>query len=144
MRRAVLGPSPPASNLATHNVMVSNRGHNTGLELKLRRALRAAGIRGFRVNYLVGGTRVDLAFPSSKVAVLVNGCFWHRCSICKLPLPKSHRSFWTRKFRLTRLRDARVRSSIRESGWRLVEIWEHQARDDLGGCVRLVRLETGH
>ena len=138
MRRSPLGPPPPASSLATHNVMVSNRGRNTGLELKLRQALWAAGIRGFRVGYLVGRTNVDVAFPARRVAVLVNGCFWHHCPVCDYPVPMTHSRFWEKKFALTRLRDARVRHSLNLMGWRLVELWEHQIRDDPDRCVRRV------
>ena len=107
-----LGPAPPASSPVTHRVMVSNRGRDTGLELKLRRALRRVGIKRYRVNHRVGRTRVDIAFPSKKVAVLVHGCFWHHCPRCHLPLPKMHRQFWARKFALNRARDERVRLSL--------------------------------
>lgn len=118
--------------------MVSNRGRNTGLELELRRALWAAGIHGFRVGYLIGRTKVDVVFPARRVAILVNGCFWHHCQTCRLPLPKTHPEFWAHKFHLTRGRDARVRSFIQRNGWTLVELWEHQVRDDVGNCVRQV------
>ena len=142
MPPARLGPAPPASSAATHKVMVSNRGRNTKLELDLRHALTESGIRGFRVNYLVGGTSVDIAFPSAKVAVFVNGCFWHHCRVCGFSIPKTHSDFWARKFRLTRMRDARVRMLIRKRGWNFIEIWEHQIRSDMRSCVRLIAAAT--
>jgi DNA mismatch endonuclease, patch repair protein len=114
---------------------LANKGKDTKLELRLRNALIGAGIRRFKISYPIGGTRVDLAFPSQRVAVLVNGCFWHNCRICRLPMPKTNREFWATKFRLTRLRDARARSTISRNGWILVELWEHQVRDDLNNCV---------
>lgn len=138
MRHSRLGPVPPASTPTIHKVMVSNRGKDTRLELTLRCALKTAGVRDFKTNHPVDRIKVDIAFPSVKVAVLVNGCYWHHCPVCDLPLPKTHSDFWAKKFRLTRRRDARVRRSIRKAGWKLVELWEHQIREDLPDCVRLV------
>ena len=135
-------PIPRPSSAAVHNVMAANRGTNTGPEEVLRKSLRRAGVSGYRLNYRVAGVRVDLAFPSRRVAVLVNGCFWHHCPVCDLPLPKTHSDFWAKKFSLTRIRDSRVRVSIKRKGWRLIEVWEHQIREDLPGCVRLVATAT--
>lgn len=138
-----LGPPPPASSTTTHRVMVSNRGRDTGLELKFRHALRESGLRGYRVNFRVGDARVDVAFPSVKLAILVNGCFWHHCRVCGFPIPKTHKDFWERKFLLTHQRDIRVRRLVKSRGWRLIEIWEHQIREDVGGCVGLVATAAG-
>jgi DNA mismatch endonuclease, patch repair protein len=137
-----LGPAPPASSSLTHKVMVSNRGSGTRLEKDFCRALRGAGFNGFRVNYAVGNARVDIAFPSKRVAIQVNGCFWHHCPVCKLPIPKTNSEFWATKFELTRARDARVRKLVRQNGWKLVELWEHQVRGDLEGCLRRVKATT--
>jgi len=139
-----LGPPPPASSPVTHRVMVSNRGRDTGLELRLRRAVRRVGIKRYRVNHRVGRTRVDIAFPSKKVAVLVHGCFWHHCPRCHLPLPKTHRQFWARKFALNRARDERVRLSLQAAGWTVLELWEHEIRENLSGCIRRIRSASGN
>jgi len=122
--------------------MVSNRGSGTRLEKDFCRALRGAGFKGFRVNYAVGKARVDIAFPSKRVAIQINGCFWHHCPVCNLPVPKTNSEFWATKFELTRARDARVRNLVRQKGWKLIELWEHQVRGDLEGCVRLVKATT--
>jgi DNA mismatch endonuclease (patch repair protein) len=109
--------------------MQANRGRDTKLELLLRRGLRDRGLRGYRTNYRVANTRVDVAFPAKMVAVLVNGCFWHHCPSCNPRLPKAHREYWRRKFSLTRARDKRVRRAVNDAGWTLVELWEHDLRD---------------
>jgi len=135
-----LGPAPPPSSEAAHNVMVANRGRDTKPGLLLRRALSKSGIHGFRVNYRIGTTRVDVAFPSKWVAVAVRGCWWHRCPVCRLGVPNTHTGFWERKFALNVERDARVRESLRRDGWTLLEFWEHEVERDLPGCVERVQM----
>jgi len=133
-----LGPPPPPSSAVTHRVMVSNRGRDTKLELEFRRAVRHAGMRGYRTNYRIDRTRVDIAFPARRVAILVHGCFWHHCPQCNLPLPKTHRGFWAKKFALNQSRDEKVRRNLRAGGWTLLEFWEHEIRENLARCVRRV------
>lgn len=133
-----LGRIPRASSRAVHNVMVSNRGRDTKLELKLRGAIREAGNTGYRVSYKAGKIRLDLAFPRRMVGVLIHGCFWHSCPICRLPLPKTHQNYWARKFIINRARDQRVREALKREGWNLIEIWEHEVKDNLQACVEKV------
>jgi DNA mismatch endonuclease (patch repair protein) len=118
---------------------LANRGRDTKPELLLRRALQKSGIFGFKVNYRIGTTHVDVAFPSKWVAVEVHGCLWHRCPICKLELPKTRTGFWERKFALNVERDARVRESLRRDGWTLLEFWEHELYETMPRCVENVR-----
>jgi DNA mismatch endonuclease (patch repair protein) len=135
-----LGPSPPSTSPVTHRVMLSNRGKNTNLEVNLRKAIRLRGIKGYRVNYRINRSRVDVAFPSRKVAVQIHGCFWHHCPDCNLPLPKTHTDFWRRKFSLNRRRDRNVRSNLRRDGWRVVEIWEHEVRKNPARCLGRIQV----
>ena len=130
-----LGRIPPASSEATSKAMKGNRGSGTRLELRLRSALARRGIDGYSCNFPVEGVKVDIAFPTSRIAVLAHGCFWHGCPICKLPVPKSHRSYWTRKFAINRRRDRLVRARLTGAGWRLAEVWGHEVDEDLGGVV---------
>src|SRR5256885_649199 len=78
-----LGPAPPASSPAVSRSMKANRGSGTTPEVILRKALWAAGLRGFRANFEHAPGRPDIAFTRRKVAVMVYGDFWHRCPICK-------------------------------------------------------------
>ncbi len=134
-----LGPAPPSSSPAVTHSMKSNRGKGTLPELNLRKALRAAGVSGFVPNFEGAPGRPDVAFPTQKVAVMVYGDFWHRCPICKPPLPKTHRDFWRRKFALNRMRDQRIRKALATQGWRLVEIWECQLKANPTRCANRVR-----
>ena len=88
------GRAPIPRDPRVSEVMRANRARNTSPELALRRALTSAGIRGYRLHRpdLVG--RPDLAFGRQRVAVFVNGCFWHGCPTCNLPAPRTHSDFW--------------------------------------------------
>lgn len=131
--------NPAPSSIATRNVMLANVGRGTSPELALRRALRAAGARGYRLNFRAEGVRPDIAFTRQRVAVFVHGCFWHRCPTCAFPLPRSNREFWLAKFRRNRARDRVKRRQMERGGWRVVEVWEHELREELESAV--VRIE---
>ena len=118
--------------------MLANVGRGTSPEIALRRALRAAGARGYRVNFRAEGVRPDIVFTRQRVAVFVHGCFWHRCLDCRYPLPRSHREFWLAKFRRNRQRDRQKRRILERAGWRVVELWEHEVKDDLARAIRAV------
>jgi len=119
--------------------MLANVGEGTSPEVALRRALRAAEARGYRVNFRAEGVRPDIVFTRKRVAVFVHGCFWHRCPACRHPLPRANREFWLAKFRRNRERDRRKRRVLERAGWRVVELWEHDVRDDLARATRAVR-----
>lgn len=118
--------NPAPSTVATRAVMRANRGRDTGPELELRRRLRAGGIFGYRLNRRIGPVRPDIVFGPSRVAVFVHGCYWHRCPICRHPLPRTNRSFWRAKFVANRQRDRRVSGVLRRLGWTIVVIWAHE------------------
>ncbi len=119
--------------------MVGNVGRGTTPEVALRRALHAAGARGYRVNFRAEGVRADIVFTRQRVAVFVHGCFWHRCPTCRYPLPRSNREFWLAKFRRNRQRDRQKVRLLERAGWQVVEIWEHELRDDLARAIRAVK-----
>jgi DNA mismatch endonuclease (patch repair protein) len=133
------GRSPLPDAVRTSRVMSANRGRNTGPELTFRAALRAAGLKGYRLHPLGTHGRPDVAFIGRRVAVFVHGCFWHRCPRCALPLPKSHTEFWREKFRRNEARDVRKEALLRDAGWRVIVVWECEIRDQLGATVEKVR-----
>ena len=106
--------------------MRANRAADTAPERALRRALRAAGFSGYRLNWKQAQGRPDIAFPGRRIVVFVHGCFWHRCLDCRLPLPKTNRKFWVDKFRRNRARDGRKRRAFEAEGWRVFEYYECQ------------------
>jgi DNA mismatch endonuclease (patch repair protein) len=95
---------------------------DTKPELVLRRALWRAGLR-FRVYY--GKERIDIAFPSRKLAVFVDGCFWHGCPLHS-HLPKSHEDYWHPKLKKNMERDEAKNKRLEIDGWRVLRVWEHE------------------
>ena len=122
--------------------MRANRARDTGPERRLREALRAAGLGGYRLNWHKAPGRPDIAYPGRKLAIFVHGCYWHHCPRCNPNLPKSNPDFWARKFELNRERDARKRSGLESAGWVVVEAWECDLRDRLDQVVTLVQERT--
>lgn len=111
--------------------MARVKDRNTKPEMRVRRALHAAGLR-YRLHAKNLPGKPDLVFCSRRVAVFVHGCFWHQhpCPSCKLArMPKSKLDFWRPKLEGNRLRDVKVREQLEALGWAVVEIWECQLSD---------------
>lgn len=109
--------------------MRSNRRRDTGPELRLRRALHAMGLR-YRVDLAVrpdGGrpVRPDVAFTRARVAVFVDGCFWHQCPLHG-SRPKANAAWWEAKLERNVHRDARDTVRMASAGWEVVRAWEHE------------------
>jgi DNA mismatch endonuclease (patch repair protein) len=113
------------------------RGRNTRPELALRRALFVAGARGYRVHANLPG-RPDVVFTRVRLAVFVDGCFWHGCKKCGIPTPRTNRSYWGPKLERNRARDRRTNRKLRVSGWSVLRFWEHQVAADPEACAARV------
>jgi DNA mismatch endonuclease (patch repair protein) len=99
---------------------------NKDTELRMIQLFHEHRITGWRRNTQVFG-RPDFVFPPEKVAVFVDGCFWHRHSGCKFSYtPKSRSEFWLPKFEQNIARDRLVTRTLRKSGWRVLRVWECQ------------------
>jgi DNA mismatch endonuclease (patch repair protein) len=104
------------------------RSKNTRAELIVRRIAHALGYR-FRLHRKDLPGNPDLVFPSYRLAVFVNGCFWHRHAGCgRATTPKTHVEFWESKFRRTTERDQKAMIGLYKLGWRVSIIWECQTR----------------
>ena len=99
---------------------------NQKTEIRLAMLLRKAGIRGWRRHLPFPG-RPDFSFRKKKVAVFVDGCFWHGCPRC-FRLPKQNRAFWKAKIEGNRKRDLSVNGRLRRLGWKVIRIRECQLR----------------
>ena len=119
-------PAPTSANASA--VMRGNRKRDTIPELAVRRALHARG-RRYRVNALlrIGRVRVrpDLVFPRQRVAVFVDGCFWHGCADHGTN-PRSNQAYWELKISRNKARDERNTSALTSAGWRVIRVWEHE------------------
>jgi DNA mismatch endonuclease (patch repair protein) len=108
---------------------IRSRGNAT-TELLVARALRAAGLIGWRRHPRMAGSP-DFVFPRAKVAIHVHGCFWHGCSRCASGhIPKSRLEYWVPKLARTKERDKQNRRALRLAGYRSVVVWEHELRED--------------
>ncbi len=117
------------------------RNRHTTPEMTIRRELHRRGLR-YRVNMplpQLGGTRPDIVFTRVRVAVFVDGCFWHRCPEHGSS-PKTNAGWWRRKLDTNVERDRRTDIELAEAGWTVVRIWEHEdtstAADRVEGTVR--------
>lgn len=99
------------------------RSKHSSAERALRSALHAAGLR-FRLHRRVQGVTVDIVLPGPRVAVFVDGCFWHGCPI-HATFPKTNRKYWLPKLAENRARDRRQTSKLRNEGWKVFRVWEH-------------------
>lgn len=132
-----------ASSPAVRAVMRGNKGRDTRPELAVRSAVHALGLR-YRVGVspLPGVRRTaDLVFPRAKVAVFVDGCFWHGC-------PEHHRparrnpEFWSTKIEGNIARDADTDARLRTAGWTVIRIWEHEP--PIAAASRVNAVIRGH
>ncbi|MBT2365399.1 very short patch repair endonuclease [Streptomyces sp. ISL-10] len=116
-----------ASTPAVRASMRANRSRDTGPELLLRRALHARGYRYRVASRPLPELRrtADLVFSRAKVAVFVDGCFWHGCPIHHR-LAKRNRDYWEEKIRKNRIRDEEVDEKLAAAGWLSIRIWEHE------------------
>lgn len=119
--------------------MRGNKAKNTQPELKLRKALWYAGLRGYRVHWPKAPGKPDICYPSRRLAVFVHGCFWHRCPYCQPSLPKSNTTFWQNKFEQNQARDAKYKYMYRAAGWQRLVIWECQLKHAEESIVTLIR-----
>lgn len=116
--------------------MAAIKSHNTGPEIRLRKALFAAGIR-FRVREKIYGSP-DIVFKKKKVAVFVDGCFWHQCPACYKP-PVANKEFWEKKIESNVKRDKEVEKKLRDEGWKVIRIWEHSIKKDVSAEVNRIK-----
>jgi DNA mismatch endonuclease (patch repair protein) len=126
-------------------VMSRIRGRgNKATELALMKLFRRHRISGWRRQQPVFG-KPDFIFRRERVALFVDGCFWHGCPRCYCR-PKSNRKFWDTKIARNRERDRKVSRELRRLGWRVIRIWEHDVAKQSDPCAKKLRaaLKVSH
>lgn len=126
---------PPSPSVQRR--MSAQRREDTVPELRIRKALFREGYR-YRCGLPVPGRRrrtIDIAFTRLRVAVFVDGCFWHGCPEHFVP-PKANAEWWLAKIEVNRARDADTTAVLADIGWRVVRLWEHTPTGDAVGVVR--------
>jgi DNA mismatch endonuclease (patch repair protein) len=115
---------------------VRSRG-NASTELKVVRILKAGKVKGWRRHLPIFGSP-DFAFPKLRIALFIDGCFWHGCPRC-YAAPKSSVGFWRQKLRKNRKRDLDVAKQLSKHGWKVLRVWECQLKSPARFLRRLCR-----
>ena len=115
------------SNVRSFNMSRIRGKGNEKTEVRLAKLLREAGIKSWRRHQPIPG-RPDFSFRKQKVAVFVDGCFWHGCPRC-FRLPKQNRAFWKAKIEGNQKRDRSVNGRLRRLGWKVLRIRECQLKN---------------
>src|SRR3989338_210928 len=113
------------------------RGRDTTWEVTFRKYAWGKGVKGYKVRNKVFG-RPDMYFPVKKLAVFIDGCFWHKCPGCFVK-PRNNKIFWERKITSNVRRDAKTSKRLSKEGIAILRFWEHEVEYDLRRCYR--RLE---
>lgn len=113
---------------ATHKSMQGNKRRDTKPEVLVRRMLREMGFTGYRCDWRKAPGRPDVAFVGRKLAIEIRGCFWHRCPVCSLSVPKKNLDYWEAKFVRNVERDEQNLAALEEAGWKVLVLWEHQLK----------------
>ncbi len=135
-------PRPTASSAEARRRMQANRRRDTKPELALRRLLHARG-RRFRVDYPLLPDlrrRADVVFTRPKVAVYLDGCFWHSCPVHGTTA-RANAAFWAEKLAANQQRDRDTDRRLVEAGWTVVRIWEHESPDEAADRVEATLAE---
>jgi len=132
----VLTPAQRSFNMSS----IRSKGNRT-TEQRMIAIMKAADIKGWRRNYLLPG-RPDFVFRRERVALFVDGCFWHKCPDCYRQ-PTSNVDYWKKKITRNVRRDRNMTAELRLRGWRVVRVWEHSLKDPARVAARMRRALSG-
>jgi DNA mismatch endonuclease (patch repair protein) len=126
--------------------MQGNRSKDTKPELAVRRILHASGLR-YRVHVCPEPSlrrTADIVFPRQRVAVFIDGCFWHGCEAHGGRQTKANPEYWASKRARNAARDVDTTRSLTVAGWQVLRFWEHEAPQDVASQItEIVRASTG-
>jgi DNA mismatch endonuclease Vsr len=111
---------------------------NRSTEWPLRSRLIQSSVHGWRVAPIDIIGKPDFLFERKKVALFVDGCFWHGCTKCR-SIPVNNRSFWLKKIRSNKKRDIFVTQTLRTKGWKVLRFWEHEVKKHPNKCITFIR-----
>lgn len=131
-----MGERSWASSEHARRTMQANRRRDTEPELRVRRIIHRRGLR-YRVDFRpVPGirSRADIVFTRARIAVYIDGCFWHGCPLHSVS-PKTNASYWGPKIEGNVTRDRVTSAGLREAGWRVLRFWEHEDPHDVAAQI---------
>lgn len=121
------------TSIKRSKIMKSIKGSDTGIEVRLRKALWHKGIR-YRKNFKVFDCHPDIVITKYKIAVFCDGNFWHGKELQKRPI-KHNSSYWNEKIRRNVERDLENTIELRDNGWIVLRFWEDDIQNNLPNCV---------
>ena len=130
------GRAPIPKKDITSKIMSHIRAKNTTPERIMRAALNKAGLVGYKLNFKRLPGRPDICYPSKRIAILIHGCYWHRCPQCKPSMPKTHLSFWKDKFKKNKARDKKKLALLHKLGWKSIVVWECEIKKSLSKAIK--------
>lgn len=126
--------------------MKANRGRDTKPELAIRRLLHARGLR-YRVDARPEASisrRADIVFSKARIAVFIDGCYWHGCSEHGA-IPASNRDYWEAKLRRNQERDRETTAMLESAGWTVLRFWEHEDHGTIADMIEQTwRIRAAH
>jgi DNA mismatch endonuclease (patch repair protein) len=130
--------TPRASSEDVRRRMVATKRRDTPGELRIRRILHGRGLR-YSVDVpplRTSKRRADIVFRPARVAVFVDGCFWHCCPLHRTQ-PKKNAAWWRAKLAANVRRDSDTNRELRSAGWRVVRVWAHEDPEQAAAKVQL-------
>jgi len=118
--------------------MKAVKSKGTKLEKRLFAMLAGMGISGWKKNVKSITGKPDVAFPDRKIAIFVDGCFWHGCPLCQRKLPETNHAYWEKKINRNIELAELYNEQLRSAGWTVIRIWEHEIADaaTLKSCIK--------
>lgn len=116
------------SSIDRRKAMQAVKSSQTSLERSFASQLASRGIRGWKCNLTSVSGKPDFAFPKEKIALFIDGCFWHGCRKCQKPLPVANAEYWLQKIERNKKRARKVGRELRSKGWIVLRFWEHDLK----------------
>lgn len=113
------------------------RSKDTTPEINFRKYIWQKGVRGYRLNYKIKG-KPDLYFPRKKIAVFIDGCFWHQCPDC-FQKPATNKKYWKEKIQRNIERDLETDIFLKNIGISVLRLWEHEVKNEISLCYRKLK-----
>ncbi|MDG4836936.1 very short patch repair endonuclease [Micromonospora sp. WMMD967] len=132
----MVAPLPVPSSSEVSRRMSRQRRRDTAPEMSIRQLLHAQGYR-YRVAWPIPGLRrrtIDIAFTAARMAIFIDGCFWHSCPQHKTN-PAANSDWWSNKLETNRWRDSETNAHLEALGWSVLRIWEHESPADAVACI---------
>ena len=138
--KSIRARAPAASSAAVRRVMQANYGDKTRPETVLRSELHRRGLRFYKNHRPIKMLRctADIVFPSQRLCIFVDGCFWHGC-LAHFKLPVANRAWWKEKIDANRHRDETQTAELRKMGWKVFRIWEHELDNPTPVAERVIK-----